>query len=98
MNAITMSSRFFAVDTLQLSKRLQKAGLEQKVSEELAEVIKETHIQSLEGLATKQDIDLVRKDLKILENEIYVRLGRIIYISTAFLASIIGLAVAIIKL
>jgi hypothetical protein len=93
-----MSSRFFAVDTLQLSKRLQKAGLEQKVSEELAEVIKETHIQSLEGLATKQDIDLVRKDLKILENEIYVRLGRIIYISTAFLASIIGLAVAIIKL
>ncbi len=61
---------FFAIDTLQFSKRLQKAGLEQRIAEELAEAIKDTQNQAIEGLATKNDILLVRKDLEVVEQKI----------------------------
>ncbi len=67
MTAQTM--RLFSIDTLQFSKRLQKAGLEKRISEELAEAIKESQNQSIEGLATKADLELVRKDIKILEQK-----------------------------
>ncbi len=59
----------FTIDTLQFSKRLHKAGLEIKVAEEIAEAIKDTHAQSLEGLATKHDIAWLRKDFEVLENK-----------------------------
>jgi hypothetical protein len=68
MTTTTMS--FFAIDTLQFSKRLQKAGLEQRIAEELAEAIKDTQNQAIEGLATKNDILLVRKDLEVVEQKI----------------------------
>lgn len=63
MTSASMS--LFTIDTLQFSKRLHKAGLEIKI----AEAIKDTHIQSLEGLATKYDIALLRKDFEVLENK-----------------------------
>ncbi len=68
MTTTTMS--FFTIDTLQFSKRLQKAGLEQRIAEELAEAIKDTQNQAIEGLATKNDILLVRKDLEVVEQKI----------------------------
>ncbi len=61
---------FLTLDTLQFSKRLQKAGLDKKVSEELAEAIKETQENSTQHLATKIDMTLVRKDLTVLEQKI----------------------------
>lgn len=68
MNSTTMT--FFTIDTLQFSKRLQAAGLEKKISEELAEAIKDTQTQSIEGLATKNDIALLKKDILNIEQKI----------------------------
>ena len=65
-----MPNYLFAIDTLQFSKRLQKAGLGIKVAEELAEAIKDSQTQSIEGLATKRDLREVRHDLKSLEKKI----------------------------
>jgi hypothetical protein len=89
MNTATMN--LFAIDTLQFSNRMQKAGLEKKVADELAEAIKETQSQSLENVTTKQD-------LKILENDILLKVGKMIYISTGLIITMMGLAVAIIKI
>jgi len=66
----TTTMTFFTIDTLQFSKRLQKAGLDQKIAEELSEAIKETQNQSIEGLATKHDIALLKKDIQALEQKI----------------------------
>ncbi len=65
----TATMTFFTVDTLQFSKRLQKAGLEKKISEELAEAIKDTQTQSIEGLATKHDVALLKKDIQALDQK-----------------------------
>ncbi len=70
----TTTMPLYFVDTLKLSKRLEKAGLQQKVAEELSEAIKDTHTQSLEGLATKQDLKnleiKLEKKIDILEQKI----------------------------
>ncbi len=77
----TTTMPLYFVDTLKLSKRLEKAGLQQKVAEELSEAIKDTHTQSLEGLATKQalknleiklekKIDNLEKKIDIFEQKI----------------------------
>lgn len=52
----TIAMPLYTVDTLQLSKRLEKAGLKKEVAEELSEAIKDTQTQSLENFATKQDL------------------------------------------
>ncbi len=60
---------FFSVDTLQFSKRLQKVGLDQKIADEFAEAIKDTQSHAIEGLATQNDVLMVRKDLEVLEQK-----------------------------
>ncbi|MBM3579503.1 MAG: hypothetical protein FJX34_01865 [Alphaproteobacteria bacterium] len=60
----------FTIDTLQFSRRLQTAGLEAKIADEIAEVIKDTQAQSIEGLATKQDIREVKQEIKYLDQKI----------------------------
>lgn len=55
------------MDTLKISKRFEKVGLETKVAEELAEVISESQAQSRDDLATKNDILLLKNDLSSLE-------------------------------
>lgn len=81
----------FTIDTLQFSKRMQKAGLQKEVADELAEAIKEVQSESINDLATKQD-------LKSLENDILLKVGKMIYVSTGVIVTIIGLSVAIIKI
>ena len=76
---------------------MQKAGLQKETADELAEAIKETQSQSLENVATKQDIQLLRQDLKILENDILLKVGKIIYVSTALIIAMMFIAVAVIK-
>lgn len=68
MNSIT--HHFFTIDTLQFSKRLQKAGMSKEVSEELAEAIKDSATQSVDGLAKTQDILDIRKDILIVKKDI----------------------------
>ena len=89
MNTATM--RLFTIDTLQFSNRMQKAGLQKETVDELAEAIRETQSQSLENVATKQD-------LKIFEQDILFKVGKMIYISTGLIITMMGIAVAIIKI
>ena len=79
------------IDTLQFSKRMQKAGLGKEVSDELAEALKEASSQSMEVIATKQDIELLRKDMQNLEQRIINKLGSMIVIA-------VGILIAVIKL
>jgi hypothetical protein len=80
MSTITMP--LYTVNTLQLSKRLEKAGLKKEVAEELSEAIKDTQTQSLENLVTKQDLkyELVNLEeklsnkIEILENRIIIKM------------------------
>ncbi len=65
----TTTMGFFTIDTLQFSKRLQKAGLDQRIAEELSEAIKDTQNQSIEGLATKHDVALLKKDIQSLDQK-----------------------------
>lgn len=117
---MNIATNLTTIDTLAFSKRMQKAGLEQKISDELAEALKENHSQSIESFATKadleekinksesrleqkielvrKDVDLVRKEIELLKQEVIIKLGRIIYFSVAFLATLIGLAIAILKI
>ncbi len=44
------------IDTLQFSKRMQNAGLNQEIAKELAEAIKDSTTISTENIATKQDL------------------------------------------
>lgn len=89
MNTATMN--LFTIDTLQFSNRMQKAGLQKQTADELAEAIKETQSQSLENVATKQD-------LQILESSILLKVGKMIYVSTGLIITMMGIAVAIIKI
>ena len=75
----------------QVALDLREAGLKKETADELAEAIKETQSQSLENVATKQDI-------QILESDILLKVGKMIYISTVLIITMIGIAVAIIKI
>ena len=41
------------MDTLQFSRRLQKAGLQKEVADELAEALKDVQLESASTLVTK---------------------------------------------
>ena len=60
---------YSTIDTLQITKRLQGKGAKPELAEEFAEIMKEREQQSIENLATKDDlnkaIDSSKKDLKI---------------------------------
>lgn len=67
-----MSNYIFTIDTLQFSKRLQKAGLAVKIADEISEAIKDTQAQSLENVATKQDIREIKQDLKEIRHDLQI--------------------------
>ncbi len=98
MNALAMN--IFTIDTLQFSKRMQKAGLQKEVADELAEALKENQTQSIEGLATKADIASVKADItsleyrleqkmELLKKDIIIKLGSLM----AFGITIIGILI-----
>ncbi len=105
MNTTSMpQTHLFSIDTLQFSKRLQKAGMQKDVAEELAEALKENHSQSLEGLATKQDlflakqelqqeISLTRKelryDLEMLRKDLTIKMGGMMTLGVSVIALLI---------
>ncbi len=92
------------IDTLQFSERLQKAGLERKIANELVETINEIHGQSIENLATKQDLLLTKNELKsdinslrtelkaemdILKKDIIIKLGSLMAAGVGIIAILI---------
>ena len=58
-------------DTLTYSKKLREAGFSERQAEALRAVVDE-------NLATKHDIELLRRDMREIENRITIRLGSLI--------------------
>lgn len=85
------------IDTLQFSERLQKVGLEKTIANELAEAINEVQSQSIENLATKHDIDLVRKDIDLIRNEMEILKKDIIIKLGTIMAGGVGIIAILIK-
>ncbi len=81
---MSAATTFSTIDTLQFARRMQKSGLDQKVSEELAEAIKETQTQSLERFATKED-------LIMLEQRMIIKIGSLLAIGIGIIAALIKL-------
>lgn len=61
----------FALDTLTISKRLQKAGAEKKLAEEYAAIMAET---LTENIASKADILEIKSEMHLLEQRMTIRL------------------------
>ena len=72
-------AKVFTVDTLELSKRLVKAGMKQETAEVLAEELKEIGEQSADELTTKKDLQLAKQD-------IIIKIGAMIAIAVAIIA------------
>ncbi len=100
MNTATMN--LTTIDTLAFSKRMQRAGLEQKISDELAEALKDSHSQSIENFATKDDLEIkINQSESKLErriDQLELKIGKMIYLATGVIISAIGLAVAFLKI
>lgn len=79
-------------DTLQYTKRLREVGVSEEQAEVQAEAIRELIDDKL---ATKEDIKLVRKDMKELEQrlsyKLTMRLGSMLVAAVLVLAAIIKL-------
>ena len=73
-------------DTLNYAKKLQDAGFNQKQVEAQAEALAAVVDQNL---ATKQDIENIRRDLKAMEARIVIRLGWMIIVGIGALAVMI---------
>lgn len=56
---------YSAIDTLQITKRLQSKGAEVELAEEFAEIIKEREQHSIANLATKNDLKIAKRDILI---------------------------------
>ena len=57
----------FVIDTLEFSRDLEKAGMQKKVAETLAEKIKDAQFNSSQKLATKSDL---KSEIALLRQEI----------------------------
>ena len=62
-------------DTLTYSKKLREAGFSERQAEAQAEALRAVVD---ENLATKHDIELLRRDMREIENRITIRLGSLI--------------------
>jgi hypothetical protein len=54
----------FMIDTLNFSRNLERAGMQKRIADVLAEGIKEAQIQSSKHLATKGDLTALGKELR----------------------------------
>ena len=61
---------FTIIDTLEITKRLQNKGAKPELAEEFAEILKDTHSESIKNLATKQDLKDIKKDIKDVRKEV----------------------------
>ncbi|TAN53092.1 MAG: DUF1640 domain-containing protein [Methylococcaceae bacterium] len=76
-------------DTLRFSRRLKDAGLPESQAEAIADAFKDA--QGEAELATKRDIDDLRRDMREMEQRIIIKLG-------GLMALVIGIVAAMVKL
>jgi hypothetical protein len=67
-----------AVDTLEIAKRLKNAGFSDPQAEAITTIIRDVREIDLSQLATKSDLELLRRDLTI-------RLGGMLVVATGVL-------------
>ncbi len=70
------------LDTLEIAKRLKDAGFSDNQAEALTGVLRQASEVDLLGLATKDDLKLLRSDLEILRRDLTIRLGGMIVVAT----------------
>jgi len=80
-------------DTLKFARRLQAAGMEQRLAEEQAEALAEALEANLENLATKADIADLRRDMQLMEQRLIIKLGSMMVVAVGVVA-----ALALVKL
>jgi hypothetical protein len=59
-----------AFDTLTFSSNLQEAGMDEKQAKALATGLYNSQDRIIDNLATKQDVELVKKDLEVVKQEL----------------------------
>ena len=62
-------------DTLEMVRRLEAKGFKREQAEEVISVVKDVQSE----LATKQDIELVRKDMIALKNDIIIKISGVMF-------------------
>ncbi len=91
-----------AFDTLKYSKRLKDAGVPDKQAEAEAEALAEVLEVNLKELATKSDLlavkidltrdmDLIRRDLREMEQRMTIKLGGMLMAGIAIVATLVKL-------
>jgi len=86
-----MSSITF--DTLKFATRLEKAGMERGQAEVQAQALAEVFDANLGTLATKQDLQLVRKDIDLLEQRMHARFTLLQWMLGLLLGGMISLMI-----
>lgn len=77
-----------AFDTLKYAKKLTAAGF----TEQQAEALAEEQASLVENkLATKRDIEDVRRDIRDLESKLTIRLGGMLVVSVTAVATLVKL-------
>lgn len=78
-------------DTLKFARRLQAAGMEQRLAEEQAEALAEALEANLENLATKADIADLRRDMQLMEQRLIIKLGSMMVVAVGVVAALVKL-------
>jgi len=81
-------SHVIAFDTLAYVKKLKTVGFTEEQAEVQAEALAEI---VNEHLATKEDISLLRRDIKELEMRLTIRLGAMLTVAIAVIATLVKL-------
>ena len=76
-------------DTLKFVQTLRQSGVEEKQAEAIAVAVRETHDSA--ELATKHDIETLRRDIRESEMRMTIKMG-------AFMSAAVGIIVALVKL
>ena len=85
MSSLTLQ----AFDTHAAIKRLMETGIKQEQTEAFVDLQKEVSEKSLKEVATKKDIFDLKKDIKILELRMTIKLGFMLTIAVGILATLI---------
>jgi len=76
-------------DTLRFARKLKESGLPEQQAEAIAEAFKEA--QGEAELATKRDIEDIRRDMREMEQRMVIKLGGLIVLAVGVVAALVKL-------
>jgi len=87
-------------DTLEYANTLKEAAVPDEQAEAQAKALRRAFEVALsersDELATKHDVNLLRKDMEALENRLLVKLGKMLAIGVGLIVTSIGIAAGVI--